>query len=246
MLERETTLKEIIQVLPAIKEIEILGFKMKDERRKYKKLKYQDSYDDYLNSEIRKTRFKSPIFFGLIIFLFTLSNIIESGGSEGELMFISLIVTIFITIKYGAKISYNLIYKRVADKANAPIKAYNNSIAPAVELKIMEISYIQQNKISELLSSTSIPSKYLTTPIINKFVDYIESYKADSFKECVNLLDQESKHNESLRRYSEIANQVKQVNKNLDTVSTQLNNLNSEQRGINQKLSEIEYKTRNM
>lgn len=103
----------------------------------------------------------------------------------------------------------NTVYKDDLDANQAAIDSYFDTIRKLND----EITDCKKNiaiiekqlKDSRAIvnADTCIPSAYKKTEIINKIIEYLENFRADSLKEAINLYEYETameKHNSSMRR----------------------------------------------
>lgn len=220
MQSKEETLFELKRVLPKVKEVESYSNLMQQERQKFKKLKMWDNFSDYesFSKDSFKLLLALPSILLIVLVIFGLGMAMQNGF--GAILAVASVGVGFVLAGlFMAKLSYP-IYKRMASKANAPIIDYNNKITPEINRQCELLEKKKNEVIDEVLSFTSIPAKYLTSPIISTFIEYLENYKADNFKECVLLAEEESRYNESLKRYSGITREI-------NNVSTSLNNIHA-------------------
>jgi hypothetical protein len=73
----------------------------------------------------------------------------------------------------------------------------------------LEDEQIRQKK-EELIESV-IPNEYQDTQSLNKIESYLINQRADNLKECLNLLEDERKHNEQIRNLQEIQRQNEEI-----------------------------------
>jgi hypothetical protein len=72
--------------------------------------------------------------------------------------------------------------------------------------------------LEEFLQTTNFPETYCKAEMINKFIEYMDTYRADTLKECANLYYQETQQ-------KEILEQVNKVQKSVDSVGNEIENL---------------------
>ena len=66
---------------------------------------------------------------------------------------------------------------------------------------------VQFQQINKALTKSVIPPKYQDLWSINKIKGYLVNQRADNLKECLNLLEDEIKHNQQIENLQEIQNQ---------------------------------------
>ncbi len=147
----------------------------------------RQEYKDYHTPKIDVTKFPVllKIFLGYFIFqLIAGVGMVISFANYlifGILAIMSLFITIYIYITLEEKINLFQIKQKVTKNA-ARIQA------------IIQ----EEQKIVSFLEEKGYPLNYGYPKAVRTFENYLHNYRADSLKECINLFEQEIKHQEHI------------------------------------------------
>lgn len=157
---------------------------------------------DSLQLELTKTKVNDifallGVLVGLIMYfsIFDASNLSKATSSNQYyfhlLPFILFAISIFVFIRLGKTIEKEIFRKRF-DKRKSKIDEINS---------VIKRTYEESERLSIL------PSKYRNIYTIDKIQDYIKNKRADSFKEALNLYEDEMMRIEQMKILNNISQQ---------------------------------------
>jgi len=132
-----------------------------------------------LGKELSSWRYRLSYWPAIILFVFSL--IISVGTKAPGWFFLGLIISagyLFFYLVYAKR-------KKVIEEELADIRFAENGIN-AQNRKIKN----QLSEIDEEMSTISIPTKYKNSDALSFFVDALESGRASTMRECINLYEQ--------------------------------------------------------
>lgn len=86
-------------------------------------------------------------------------------------------------------------------------------------VKIQENNSKKNNIANNIRRMTVVPESYININYIRRFIQYIDNQRADNLKECINLLEEEFRHNEKMKTLKEnrdIALENQRILNNID------------------------------
>lgn len=185
------------QLYQKLQEVKQPALQLSSIREEYRKL--TKPYFNVANLHVLIKLFLGFQLFSLIFLvpMSILGIILGSGEVNGlyvVLAIVSFLISVFITI-YA--------YLTLEEKINiVQIKMKRKTHSDRITQLAKE-----EDEILLYLKSTSLPLSYCYPFAINSFISYLDNYRADNLKECVNLFEQEQqneKHLNELRTLQQI------------------------------------------
>ena len=78
------------------------------------------------------------------------------------------------------------------------------------------------HKLDQFIHSTQLPQLFCETKIIDKFMEYLDTYQADSLKECVKLYKEEERHDKILEGIGNLKKEMSAVGEKVSDVSDRI------------------------
>jgi hypothetical protein len=82
-------------------------------------------------------------------------------------------------------------------------------------------------KIEQFVQVTKLPNQYCNTHILSKFTYYLDTLQADNLKDCINIYNEEERHEKLLKEIKELKEEVASVGDSVTSVGSSLNDINN-------------------
>lgn len=229
MYTKEKTALEIQSAYPYVQQIEVATRAIKRENGRLKRIRYiPKDYNDFkksYSSDIVWVSILLCLFFSIYFCVLNYKLSYGAASAGSFFLYFALGIPVGIAVyKFVAVRIYYIITKFIDIQKNALAESYNSKIQDDVN-KAVAYHQSSADEAAKVLYETEIPGKYLNTAILSKFMDYLKSFKADNFRECVLLLEQEERNNAHLRQLQGLESEMRRI-------KSQLSHANEEPSGL--------------